>query len=161
MAKIAAGVSALVAVIVMIVLLVSGRNSDDPAPASSPQVQATETVSPTPTGSPPPIVTLASTTVVVRLDENRITAAKRSIRPTHGTITLALVNESATPLSFVLARGKPKGAAAISTARVAEFPLKAAEVQTDQVGVSRGDYTLIVRTGDNAAAAGTTSLRVR
>jgi hypothetical protein len=149
-----------VAVVAMIGLLIYGGSNDDPAPPS-PQVQATATASGTPTGTPPPIVTLASTTVVVRLDDKRITAAKRSIKPNHGTITLALVNESAVPLSFVLARGKPEGADAISTARVAEFPLKAAEVQTDQVGVSRGDYTLIVRTGDNAAAAGTTSLRVR
>src|SRR3954469_1667595 len=157
MGKIAAGVSALVAVTVMIVLLVSGGS--DPAPTPQPQAQATP--SPTPTGSPPPIVTLASATVVVRLADDRITAAKRSIKPAGGKITLALVNESASPLRFVLARGKPKDAGAIATARVAEFPLKAAEVQTDQVAVDPGTYTLVVRPTETSAAADTTPLRVR
>ncbi len=71
------------------------------------------------------------------------------------------MNQGVSPLRFVLARGKPQGADAISTARVAEFPLKAAEVQNDQVDVKPGEYTLIVRASDTSPAESTTTLRVR
>jgi hypothetical protein len=146
--------------VAMIGLLIYGGTNDDPAPpSSSSPVQAT--ASPTATDTAPPILTLGPATVIVRLADNKITAAKRSIKPVDGKITLALVNTAASPLRFVLARGKPHGAAAIATARVLEVPLQGAEVQTEQVDVGDGDYTLIVRKSDDAPAVGTTSLRVR